>query len=70
MPTDIEIACEKCLEKGVITIEPDVNELSASGKIEIEDPCPLCGGKLSAPSGRYKKDSSGKLVRTGDFDGK
>jgi hypothetical protein len=67
MPTDIDITCEKCGEQGVITIDPDVNELSASDKIEIEDPCPQCGGKLSAPGGRYKRDNEGKLVRVGDF---
>jgi hypothetical protein len=67
MPTDIDICCEQCGEQGTITIEPHMNELSASDKIEIADPCPQCGGKLSAPSGRYKRNDAGKLVRVGDF---
>jgi hypothetical protein len=62
MPTEIEITCQKCGEKGSITIEPDINEMSASDDLEIADPCPLCGGKLSAPKGRYERDATGKLV--------
>lgn len=42
--------------------------LNIGGQLQVGNkPCPLCSRPLALPSGHYKTDESGMLVRVGDF---
>ena len=63
----VTVSCNKCGLTGTIELDMPINELNVGGEINHNQPCPKCGGKFSAPGGRYKRDDAGLLVRIGDY---
>lgn len=67
----IQITCEKCGAEGTMEMPFDIPEgmpfeLHAGGGVHTDQPCPKCGGKISAPSGHYKMNKKRQMVRVGD----
>jgi hypothetical protein len=64
MGTKIKFNCEGC---GIeVSTEFPGNLSLDTPEITPKQPCPKCGGKLSAPGGRYETDENGLLQRVGD----
>lgn len=64
MGTTIKFSCEGC---GLEASTEIPGQLSLdSPTITHKQPCPTCGGKLSAPGGKYETDENGVLQRVGD----
>ncbi|WP_143522385.1 hypothetical protein [Pseudomonas sp. 2822-17] len=64
MATTIKFNCEKCGIEASTEV-PGKLTLDAP-EITHEQPCPKCGGKLSAPGGKYETDENNVLQRVGD----
>lgn len=68
MGTKLEVACSDCPTTGVIELPFESATFNVGGSINITNqPCPECGGKMSAGSGKYETDEGGMLRRVGDF---
>lgn len=68
MKSIINMTCSNpnCDVEGTVELAMNVNRLS-SEKIRHKQPCPKCGGELSAPSGTYERNEEGILIRVGDY---
>lgn len=65
MGSKVTVTCEGCGITG--TIEFPASMTLNTGAITCEQPCPKCGGKFSAPGGKYETDENGVLQRVGDY---
>ncbi len=69
MPTIIPVACEQCDTGYDLTLDLNTGSISIGEKVNADDACHRCGGKLTAPSGRYiREQDTGRLIRVGDCD--
>lgn len=68
MGAKLDIECEKCGMTGNVELPFEGGELNVGGKINITNPCPQCGGQLSAPGGKYKSGDDGFMRRVGDYE--
>jgi len=58
--------CESCQAEGSLPVPANVAEMSAGEEVTTNQPCPLCGGVMSAPGGTYK-NVDGVMTRVGDY---
>lgn len=68
MSTTIQIKCDTCGATGTIDLDVNISTLNVAGEINVNQPCPVCGGKLCAPGGKYEKGENDILVRVGDYE--
>lgn len=62
MTTKLDVECPNG-HVDVVVLKEELATLEVSIGVVISDPCPLCGGILTAPAGRYEKHPDGTLVR-------
>ncbi|MBR0963160.1 hypothetical protein JQ554_03500 [Bradyrhizobium diazoefficiens] len=59
----LPVACEN--GHTGISIEIPAITASFTGPVQVQNPCPLCGGKLSASAGHYVRNEQGVFERIG-----
>lgn len=67
MGSKLNIKCEKCGFTGNVELPMTGGTINAKEGISISNPCPNCGGQLSAPGGKYESGDDGFMHRVGDF---
>jgi hypothetical protein len=67
-PVIVKITCNKCGATGTICLQMNITSLNVEQDIKLSLPCPICGGELGSPVGRYEKNEEDVLVRIADFD--
>lgn len=63
--TKLPVTCANCGLTGTLDMAMNLGSMD-SASITIKNPCPSCQGELTAPGGKYERDSEGLLVRVGD----
>lgn len=67
MSTTLQMTCENGHAATFVLDKVNITSMS-SVEISGDDPCPVCGGRLTAAGGRFERNADGLLDRVEERD--